>query len=122
MDMKYFLPGDRVICTADHSEHHSKEGVLTQEWCEYGDHVWGVNFDDGSYAELRYDYLEYVEDPYEYAIQRVSKDGQEEARIIGSFWNDRKEVNQSLLNLTSETVEYKLVKRRRAGEVVIEDV
>lgn len=129
--MKDFLPGERVICNADYSEHYSKEGTLTQEWCEYGDHVWGVNFDDGTYAEIGYDGLEYVEDPYEYNIEGTDlvtgktklwrETWEPKPDWLKSRVDPRNEYDDRLRN-AGGSPEYtrRLVKRRKAGR--IEDV
>lgn len=54
---------------------------------------------------------------YEYAIQRVLITPDYPTNIVGDHWSKRGEVNLSLLELNSPTVEYTLVKRRKVGEV-----
>ena len=58
---------------------------------------------------------------YEYAIKRTVI-GLDETTYVGGAWCDRGEVNMSLLTLTSEKVEYKLVRRRKAGPVEEVDI
>lgn len=54
---------------------------------------------------------------YEYAIQRKVLGGSEPPRIVGDWWSTRDEVNEGLLDITTEWAEYTLVRRRKAGPV-----
>jgi len=58
---------------------------------------------------------------YEYAIQRKVLGGSEPPSIVGDWWSTRDEVNEGLLDITTEWAEYTLVRRRKAGPVEVVD-
>lgn len=52
---------------------------------------------------------------YEYAIERTVLSGELGPVIVGEYWHTREDVNEKLLDLTSDRVSYRMVKRRKAG-------
>lgn len=62
-----------------------------------------------------------IEPEYEYAIQRTRVNPVETSTIAGDVWGPCEEVNMRLLDLTTGSVEYTLVRRRKAGPVEVVD-
>lgn len=61
-----------------------------------------------------------AEAEYEYAIMRSSTSDPGLKVIVGDYWGEREERETQLKNLTKvavNPVEYRLIKRRRAGEI-----
>lgn len=66
------------------------------------------------YEQERRDAAARIEALYEYGIQRSASGT---STIVGENWGPRGEVNMGLLKLTTGSVEYTLVRRRKAGPV-----
>ena len=133
--MSEFEKGTRVRFIEDLSMGDSRdyfpakgtEGIAEGSFCEYGDyHGVTVLFDDGRHIDVKEDYLEHVEDPYEYAIQRSGDRGDTVGEISEYAWSCRKTAENVLEATLHRWKIYgvdktaKMVKRRKAGR--IEDV
>lgn len=129
-----FREGDRVrLVTYDKTLSVYNDGLSVGDFgtvqgyvCEYGDHYVGVKFDSRrNTSELHEDYLEAVEDPYEYGIQTILADGTV-LKVNEYDWHSQdmaEKVRESRLERWSwmgSKNTAKLVKRRKAGQ--IEDV
>lgn len=71
-------------------------------------------------AKELYDFLGRVlatEDDYEYAVKRVG--GPRDGQIVGNYWADKPDREMFVLDMFMSTHEnnFKLVRRRKAGEV-----
>ena len=104
------------------------EGTAEDSFCEYGDyHGVTVLFDDGKHIDVAESYLEHVEDPYEYNVERTSLE-HGSSYLQFDRWLDRETAaDQYFGYCEAEDIHeeeagfrfatYKLVKRRKAGPV-----
>ena len=122
------------LSTGDFSEHFpatGTEGTAGMSFCEYGDyHGVTVLFDDGRNIDVNEAYLESVEDPYEYNVERTSLEHGTSYLQFDKWLDKEVAVDQFDGFVEAEDIHeeesgfryatYKMVKRRKAGPV--EDV
>lgn len=100
-------------------------GTINCHFCEYGEHMVGIDFDNGKYKELNESVVQKVlTDHYEYTVTATIGDH----TYFWYAWGTLSEAEDSFLHLMyleeqnsfiegRESATYKLVKRRKAGKV-----
>lgn len=116
--MSKFKKGDAV--RAIKGLQSGEFGIVVEPWYQPSASDWPcviMERVDGSRFSAHHDEIELLDDPYEYAILRTLVGSPERPRIVGEFWATREETNEGLLNLSTDRVTYKLVKRKKAGPI-----